>query len=66
MTVVIIMDNDDHGAGQKAAEEIKKQLERTYRVYIIDIKKNDVGEMSTNEVTDDILPWINQAKEAYL
>tara|TARA_Y100001938_G_C8087402_1_gene432905 strand:+ start:915 stop:2066 length:1152 start_codon:yes stop_codon:yes gene_type:complete len=66
LTVVIIMDNDDHGAGQKAAEEIKKQLERTYRVYIIDIKKNDVGEMSTNEVTDDILPWINQAKEAYL
>jgi hypothetical protein len=66
LTIVIIMDNDDNDAGQKAAEEIKQQLEKTYRVYIVDINKNDVGEMSTNEVTEDILPLINQAKEVYL
>lgn len=66
LTVVIIMDNDENQAGQEAADKIKEYLERTYRVYIVDIKKNDVGEMSTNEVTEDILPLINQAKEVYL
>jgi len=65
LTVVIIMDNDENNAGQEAAEKIKDQLERTYRVYIVDINKSDVGEMSTNEVTEDILPLINQAKEVY-
>lgn len=65
LTVVIIMDNDENNAGQEAAEKIREQLERTYRVYIVDINKNDVGEMSTNEVTEDILPLINQAKEVY-
>jgi len=65
LTVVIIMDNDENQAGQEAAEKIREQLERTYRVYIVDINKNDVGEMSTNEVTEDILPLINQAKEVY-
>jgi hypothetical protein len=66
LTVVIIMDNDNNKAGQEAALKIKTQLERTYRVYIVDISKNDIGEMSTNEVTDDILPLINKAKESYL
>ena len=66
LSVVIIMDNDDNNAGQEAAEKIKDQLQSYYRVYIVDISKNDIGEMSTNEVTEDILPLINKAKEVYL
>lgn len=63
LSVIVIMDNDS--AGQEASKKIKEKLERTYRVYIIDINKNDIGEMTTDEVTEDILPWINKTKEIY-
>jgi hypothetical protein len=65
LTIILIMDNDENNAGQDAALVIKDTCEKAYRVYIIDISKNDVGEMSTNEVTTDIKPWIEQAKEVY-
>lgn len=65
LSIILIMDNDDNNAGQDAAEKIRKQCERAYRIYVVNINKGDVGEMSTNEVTEDILPWINQAKEVY-
>ena len=65
LTIILIMDNDENGAGQEAAVKIKEQCENTYRIYVVDINKNDVGEMSTNEVTEDIKPWIDQAKEVY-
>jgi len=59
------MDNDENEAGQKAAQKIKEQCEKSYRVYTLDINKQDVGEMNTNEITEDIRPWINKAKEIY-
>lgn len=65
LSVIIIMDNDENEAGQKAAKKIKEQCEKSYRVYTLDINKQDVGEMNTNEITEDIRPWINKAKEIY-
>lgn len=63
LTVLIIMDNDE--AGHTAALKIKEQLERTYRVFIINISNLDVGEMNNNEITEDIKPWIDRAMEIY-
>jgi hypothetical protein len=65
LSIIIIMDNDENEAGQKAAQKIKEQCEKSYRVYTLDINKQDVGEMNTNEITEDIRPWINKAKEIY-
>ena len=65
LTIILIMDNDDNQTGQEGAKKIKEQCEKTYRVYTLDISKNDIGEMSTNEVTEDIKPWIDKAKELY-
>ncbi len=65
LSIVCIMDNDENRAGQKAAQAIKEQCERSYRVYIVDIDKNDIGDMSTNEVSEDIKPIIDKLKESY-
>ena len=65
LSIIVIMDNDENEAGQKAALKIKEQCEKSYRVYTVDINKQDVGEMNTNEITEDIRPWIDKAKEIY-
>lgn len=66
LSIILLMDNDENGAGQSAALKIKDQCEKAYRVFIVNIKKNDIGEMNSNEITDDILPWIEKAKQIYL
>tara|TARA_R110002020_G_scaffold46539_15_gene132376 strand:- start:2955 stop:4121 length:1167 start_codon:yes stop_codon:yes gene_type:complete len=65
LTLIILMDNDENGAGQAAAQKIKKQCENTYRVYIISTDKNDIGEMSTHEISQDIEPLINETMKVY-
>jgi 5S rRNA maturation endonuclease (ribonuclease M5) len=58
LNIILLMDNDD--AGREAADRIRKQCERTYRVYSIAIKADDVAVMSTNEVTQDIKPLLDK------
>lgn len=52
MSLVILTDSDE--AGKKAAEQIKKKCENTYRIFIPQISKNDVGEMTVEEVNNEI------------
>lgn len=60
LNVVIIMDNDANNAGQRAAEDIKKQLGRTYNVHIPNISKNDIGDMTVKEVNEEIRPLLEE------
>jgi 5S rRNA maturation endonuclease (ribonuclease M5) len=52
MNLVILTDNDD--AGRLAAQKIKDRCGHTYRVYIPQISKPDVGEMTTEEINIEI------------
>ena len=56
MTLIILTDNDD--AGKKAAEQIKKKCQNTYRIFIPTITKNDVGEMTSEEISVQIKQYI--------
>ena len=58
MTLIVLTDNDE--AGKKAAEQIKNKCQNTYRVFIPTISKNDVGEMSTQEINDQIKEYIQR------
>lgn len=56
MSLVILTDNDD--AGHKAAEQIKTKCQNTYRIFIPSISKPDVGEMSSEEINNEIKSYI--------
>lgn len=56
MTLVVLTDNDD--AGKKAAQQIQKKCQNTYRIFIPSISKNDVGEMTSDEITQQIKQYI--------
>lgn len=56
MTIVILTDNDD--AGKKAAEQIKDKCKNTYRIFVPQISKGDIGEMTQNEINTEIKPFL--------
>jgi len=57
MSVFVLADNDE--AGKKAAEQIRSKCQNTYKVIIPDnIRKNDIGEMTIEEIKQDILPLL--------
>lgn len=56
MTIITIMDNDE--AGTKAAENIKQKCQNTYNVINLTISKNDIAEMSVNEIDNEIKKYI--------
>ena len=58
MSLVVLMDND--AAGKIAAEIIYQMCHRTYRLYFPKFSGEDIGEMSKDAVTAEILPIINQ------
>lgn len=58
MNLVILTDNDE--AGQKAAQQIKNKCNNTYRVFIPQISKPDVGEMTSQEIQDEIKTYIER------
>jgi 5S rRNA maturation endonuclease (ribonuclease M5) len=59
MTIITIMDNDD--AGKKAAEQIFAKCSRTYNVKHINlIDYADIGEMSVEQIQQQILPQIEK------
>jgi hypothetical protein len=54
MNLVILTDNDE--AGRLAAEKIKQKCQQAYRIYIPIISKNDIGDMSSEEINQEIKP----------
>jgi len=60
MTLVILTDQDD--AGRKAADQIKLKCQNTYRIFIPNISKPDVGEMTPTEIKQEIVSYIESIK----
>lgn len=58
MSLVILTDNDD--AGRKAAEQIKQKCQNTYRIFIPHISKPDIGEMNSEEIHNEIIPYLKK------
>lgn len=58
MSLVLLTDNDD--AGRKAAEQIKNKCQNTYRIFIPQISKNDVGDMTSEEINKEIKEYIQR------
>lgn len=61
MSVVIATDNDE--PGRLAAERIKKQLYRSYRIFGVEMEKKDVGEMGVEDVKRTFLPVLERASK---
>ena len=60
MNIIILTDNDD--AGKKAAEQIQNKCSKTYNILIPKILKNDIGEMTSDEITIQIKNYLEQIK----
>lgn len=58
MNIVILTDNDE--AGNKAAEQIKNKCQNTYRIFIPKISKNDIGEMNSDEINNEIKTFLEK------
>lgn len=52
MELIIIMDSDD--AGQKARDQIYNKCNRTYNIRNIFISKNDIADMTPDEIKNEI------------
>lgn len=58
MQLVLIMDQDD--AGIKATRNIIEKCERTYQIHVPQIEAADVGEMSKEQIEQQIKPLLSQ------
>jgi len=52
MAIVIITDNDE--AGDSAAKQIESKCKNTYRIFHFKISKNDVADMTSEEIQAEI------------
>jgi 5S rRNA maturation endonuclease (ribonuclease M5) len=52
MRLIVIMDSDD--AGEKAREQIEKKCSRTYNIQHIRLSKNDIADMTPEEINQEI------------
>jgi 5S rRNA maturation endonuclease (ribonuclease M5) len=60
MNLIILTDVDE--AGKKAAEQIRNKCKNTYRIFVPKISKNDVGEMTKEEIDLEIKEYIERIK----
>jgi hypothetical protein len=58
MSLVVLMDNDD--AGKQASIKIKQKCIKTYNMYFPQISKPDVGEMTCEEINQEIVEYIKK------
>jgi 5S rRNA maturation endonuclease (ribonuclease M5) len=58
MNLVILTDNDE--AGRNAAQQIKNKCQNTYRIFIPTISKPDVGEMTSEEINNEIKQYMEK------
>ena len=63
MSLIILMDNDD--AGENAAAKIIHACSNQYRIYKPIINKNDIGDMTQEDIRNLILPYVLEAKDYY-
>lgn len=56
MSLIIIMDNDE--AGEKARLQINNKCNRTYNIKHIKISKNDIAEMTQDEIQNEIRRYL--------
>lgn len=56
MSIVVIMDNDE--AGDKARRQINDKCNRTYNIKHIKINKNDIAEMTNDEIKQQISRYL--------
>ncbi len=58
LSIIVMLDSDK--AGQEGSMKLKSQLGRQYRMYFPKIQ-DDAGELSKDEITEDIKPIIEKA-----
>lgn len=56
MSLIVLTDNDK--AGDEAAKQIMSKCEHTYRIFRPKISKNDIGEMTADEIKEQIKDFI--------
>ena len=56
MSLIVIMDNDE--AGEKARKQIYDKCHRTYNIFNIKIKKNDIADMTRDEINNEIRNYL--------
>ena len=64
MSLIVITDNDENNAGAIGAARIFEMCHKTYRLYFPKITAQDIGEMSGDQITTEIKPFIEQAIQA--
>lgn len=57
LSLIVLTDNDE--AGMLAAQEIREQCRREYRLYFPKINAKDIGAMTVDSITTDIKPTID-------
>lgn len=61
LNIIVIGDNDDAGRGM--CDDVRMKCERTYRIFCaIPEGKNDIGDMSVEEVKEKIVPIIESIR----
>lgn len=60
MNIIVLTDNDE--AGHKAFEQISAKCDKTYKIYRPTFETNDIGNMSTLEVTEILTPILEKMK----
>lgn len=60
MNLVILTDNDS--AGEKAKQQIISKFQQTYRIFCPQISKNDVADMSKEEIKNEIINYLESNK----
>lgn len=58
LSIIVLLDNDE--AGKKGAAQLQRQLGRLYRMYYPTFEKNDVGELTKDEITKDISVYLDR------
>lgn len=60
MTIIVLTDND--AAGQEAKKTIINKCQKTHRIFSPVISKNDVGDMSSEEIKREIIDYLGKIK----
>lgn len=58
-SIIVLTDNDE--AGKRAALKINEKCSRLFRMFFPNLSTADVGDMATDDITNDIQPIIEQA-----
>lgn len=58
MSLVILTDNDE--AGRKASQQMEEKCKNTYRIYIPKFSGKDIGDMSIDQINNEIKPILEK------